>query len=329
MNTNMTADSKALVVYHKDDNDGVFSAAIVINYLQHELHVKRENIDTIKADYTTFKDITTSDIDKWNETYDNIIFTDISMNDTDMFKYLITTVANKFTWVDHHRPIIEWSMRENLIINGMLDISNSAIYNMFVYLYNPFVISEIHIPKIFRILSAWDSFNFTEYDKMYAYYVNVGANFNYCLSLDDIVDLVGRILYDTAIEFNADELVDKLYNDGKKLAQYEKHRVDNIIETCGDFEFTVNGRKACALFMQGASSSLMFDSVKRVVANGIVFKRQQHDMWVVSLYNTNDNDMFDCGKYCKEHFNGGGHKGAAGFTITDDTMKTIFSTKKL
>lgn len=327
MNTNMKEDSKALVVYHKDDNDGVFSAAIVINYLIHELNVKQCNIDTIKADYTSFRTYTSEHIDKWVACYDNIIFTDISMNDTTLFKYLITTAGNKFTWVDHHRPIIEWSMRENLHVNGFLDISNSAIYNMYMHLYNPFNIEE-GVPEIFKILSAWDSFNFKQYDKMYAYYVNIGVNFTYNILLDDVMSFVETILYGDFDKTVSDETIQKFYDDGMRLARYEKNKIDNIVMTCGDMEFTVGGRSACALFMQGASSSLMFDCVKDAVQNGIVFKRQKNNQWVVSLYNTNDgDDSFDCGQYCKQHYKGGGHKGAAGFTITDDGMKAIMIDK--
>ena len=49
----------------------------------------------------------------------------------------------------------------------------------------------------------------------------------------------------------------------------------------------------------------------------------------MSLYNTKDEDEFHCGKYCKEHYKGGGHKGAAGCQITQKQMLKILKTKEI
>ena len=41
---------KYLLIYHKEDNDGVFSAAIILNYLMtHD--IARDEINLIGADY--------------------------------------------------------------------------------------------------------------------------------------------------------------------------------------------------------------------------------------------------------------------------------------
>ena len=44
-------EKKYLIIFHKEDNDGLFSMAIIYNYLIHELHVDRKNIDLFGADY--------------------------------------------------------------------------------------------------------------------------------------------------------------------------------------------------------------------------------------------------------------------------------------
>ena len=47
----------------------------------------------------------------------------------------------------------------------------------------------------------------------------------------------------------------------------------------------------------------------------------------MSLYNVNDDDTFDCGVFCKNHFMGGGHKGAAGATIDREAFTQMFLNK--
>jgi nanoRNase/pAp phosphatase (c-di-AMP/oligoRNAs hydrolase) len=49
----------------------------------------------------------------------------------------------------------------------------------------------------------------------------------------------------------------------------------------------------------------------------------------MSLYNIYDNDNFNCGTYLKENYNGGGHVGAAGCTITNTKFIKILKTKKI
>ena len=44
-------DKRFLIIYHKEDNDGLFSMAIIYNYLIHEFRVDRKKIDLFGADY--------------------------------------------------------------------------------------------------------------------------------------------------------------------------------------------------------------------------------------------------------------------------------------
>ena len=50
-------DKRFLIIYHKEDNDGLFSMAIIYNYLIHELHVDMKNIDLFGADFNDMKRI--------------------------------------------------------------------------------------------------------------------------------------------------------------------------------------------------------------------------------------------------------------------------------
>ena len=45
-----------LIIYHKEDNDGVFSAAIIYDYIINVLKMKLEDLVFIGADYSMMKD---------------------------------------------------------------------------------------------------------------------------------------------------------------------------------------------------------------------------------------------------------------------------------
>ena len=73
----------------------------------------------------------------------------------------------------------------------------------------------------------------------------------------------------------------------------------------------------------------MFESCKDYSDNGIIFKRNQDTTWTISLYNTNNEDEFHCGEYLKKKYKGGGHKGAAGCTISEKKFLKILKNKRI
>ena len=58
-----------LIWYHLEDNEGVFSAAIIYNYLVHELNVNKDNITLEGVTYTILnnKYKTTDDFNTLNQ----------------------------------------------------------------------------------------------------------------------------------------------------------------------------------------------------------------------------------------------------------------------
>ena len=139
-------DKKYLIIYHKEDNDGLFSMAIIFNYLIHELHVDKKNIDLFGADYNDMKRICSdkgvdkkNTIDKFMEDYTNIIMTDISFNDAKVMKKLYKKLGSNFCWIDHHTPIIKESFVQKFdSCTGLRDTHRSAILNAYKYFYDVF-----------------------------------------------------------------------------------------------------------------------------------------------------------------------------------------------
>lgn len=325
--TTMDKKFKCLIIYHREDNDGLFSQAILTYYLNNVFD--KPNIDYLGADYVMLSTITKEDIDKWNEMYDNVTLTDISFNDTKIFAYLIKTLGDKFTWIDHHAPIIKWANDHGYDgINGLRDTHHSALYNMFKYLYDPINIGEAQMPELYKILSAYDSFTFKEngYDKDYVMKINKGVEAQTELDRNKTLEIVKNVMT----------------NDNETISIYDFLETGNIIlnndirlyksmcEQC-DTDWYVDKDKAAVLFCEGQSSSIMFNYfINTDIKRGIVFHHKKNDSWTMSLYNVNDNDnTFNCGTYLKENYNGGGHVGAAGCTITNAKFIQMLKNKSV
>ena len=136
------------------------------------------------------------------------------------------------------------------------------------------------------------------------------------------------------------DLINNMYNLGKSLNEYDDITMENIIKNSGDKSWNIvlpdkdKGRSsylhACAIFHQGATNSTMFKSLKKTnISQGLVFKHSPNGNWVLSMYNINDDHWFHCGEFLKERYNGGGHKGAAGCTLSQEQFINILQRKQL
>lgn len=350
-------DKKYLIIYHKEDNDGVFSAAIFYNYLITELKVNSNLIDLLPADYNYLTKISQEyDVKQLHDDYKMIIMTDISFNDISYMKSLYKEFNQNFIWCDHHAPIIKLTNKTNLIdIPGLRDISCSAILCVYKYLYDPFNINYENIPELFKVLSAWDSFTYKEngYTLEYVKNVNIGVIYKYQLNIDNVIPIIQNII-DSYIT-NKDNLYMNKHIDNVLLEEFEKYGkiINNyhgflnaeLIKNNADFDWKIyTGEKlfsgdilfrtACALFMQGPSNSLIFKTVNEnredEIMNGLVFKRNKDNTWTISLYNIRENDnTFHCGNFVKKYYNGGGHSGAAGCTVSEDEFIKMLKSKSL
>ena len=134
----MQEQKKYLVIYHKEDNDGVFSGALFYDYLINQIGCKLEDLCFLGADYNMLaqfaKDNTVEDL---HQKFENIIITDVSFNDVSYMKKLWKEFGNNFTWCDHHAPIIKASFENHFDdIPGIRDTTRSAILNVWKYLLN-------------------------------------------------------------------------------------------------------------------------------------------------------------------------------------------------
>ena len=351
---------KYLIIYHKEDNDGVFSAAIFFEYLINNLHINSDLIDLLPADYNYLNKVSNEyDVKDLHKQYNTILMTDISFNNIDYMKALYEEFGYEFIWCDHHAPIINLTNKTKLIkIPGIRDTKCSAILCVWRYLYDPFNTETDKIPTLFKILSAWDSWTYKEnnYDLNYVKNINIGINSEFKLDIYKIIPFVKTLkkLYINGItetdSYNDSVFIENIYTIGETINKYQDFINENLIANSGDCSWKIyTGEKlndgspiwrtACALFLQGSSNSIMFKSIvnndNSDIMNGIVFKRLPNSNWNISLYNIRDYepayDMggFHCGNFLKKFYNGGGHQGAAGCVITEDEFIKILKNKCL
>lgn len=325
--------NKYLIIYHKEDNDGVFSGALAYNYVKE--YLGKTDIVLFGTEYNELNKLWASG-EVYNWKYDNIIMTDISFNYPEAMQYLYNKFGDKFVWVDHHTPIIKESFKYKFdACPGLRDPSNSAIINIYKYLYDKFGenCTNKKIPELLRVLSAWDSFTFKRegYELDFVSKVNIGVNYMYNLDIEKVIALLRNLVVfgeDSDVEAN-NSYIQSAYTAGDIILTYKQQEDERLIKNCGDFNWTVDGREACALFIQGPSNSQIFNLVKGKVKNGIVFKRMADGNWGISLYNTNLDDAFHCGEYLKKNYKGGGHVGAAGCQVSEKEFKRMLKTKTI
>ena len=332
-----------LLIYHKDDNDGLISGALINKWLKFT-YKEDADITLCPSTYSELSELWESGevANSWNNEYDYIIMTDLSFNEVSAMKYLKNTFKNHFIWIDHHAPAIKASIKEGYGgLEGYRDTNQSAILNAYRYFYDPLNITRENgtLPNVLRVLSAYDSFSYERegYTLEYVEAVNLGANSTYELNFDKCTQMLNEILYYDYTEYvwkasiNNDYILSNLEKCGKIIQQYERQKNKKIIADYGDGDWFIENtnRKCIVLFMQGQTSLIMFDSVKHIYSNAAVFKRTATGYWTMSLYNTNTNDNFHCGEYLKEKYKGGGHSGAAGCTLSESKFLKMLKNKRI
>lgn len=324
---------KYLIIYHEEDNDGVFSAAIIHNYLMSLSQTNKEEstIDLLPATYSKLSEEVKEDhLVDFIERYDQVWMTDISFNEIEVMEELSKVFGQNFIWIDHHKAIIDKVKEKNLVITGYQDPTFSAIHNAYKYIYK---MSFNCMPKTLQILTSYDSFNFTHYTNEYATDINQGANERFDLNIEDVCSLLNS-LYDSATGIPSksfdDYLVENLEEIGATITKHQRRSWRNQILQNAELDWTVgpDNNPAAMIMLSGPTTSKMFDCLKeRGIRNGIVLKRNNKGHWIISLYNINLDDDFHCGKYLQAEYNGGGHAGAAGATIDFEKFTKMIMTK--
>lgn len=338
----MEQEKKLLLVYHKEDNDGVFSAALIVNYflnLSDGAKFTMDDIELLGVDYNELmKEWNSGEAKEWPEKYENVIMTDISFSDWKAMEWLYKNMQYNFTWIDHHAPII----RESNIhgfgrVNGNRATNKSAILLAYEYFYDPFNIkfNNNECPNVLGALSAYDCWNWEGlgYDEEECKTINVATNVIVNLNITKAIGLVSEIMdvKDGKDKEGDSEWYKTLLQQGHSYRTYQKYEWANLMKSI-DKTWKVGERSAGVIFVQGPTNSMIFDTIKDEVQVGIAIKiNTTNNIATISIYNTKKeyDEEFDCGAYCKQKLKGGGHKGAAGGTIKLNKLMKMMKTKTI
>lgn len=328
--------NKVLIVYHKEDNDGVFSAALTYHWLVDCMpKIKKEDITLLGVDYNMLDTLAKNRKNdmcpyNWHKKFSNVCILDVSFNNWKVMKFLHDTFSHNIIWIDHHRLALTLAKQYRYDdMDGYRVTSTSTIGLTYEYFFDILKINQNkgNMPQLFQYLAGWDSF----YSKQYGlelndcYGVNLVINKDFELDFDKVYDCVKHIMYDDGSESDyGRNFISEVVLDASNIVDYERYKNKELVNNYGDFDwkFIINGkeRKAVALFCQGPSSSRMFESVVDKVDNAIVFKHLPNGNWAGSVYNVRQDDdkEYNLGRWIKGLVKtAGGHSGAAGFIISN------------
>lgn len=336
---------KHLIIYHFEDNDGVCSCALVKQAIKYRERYG-DTIDLLPSNYASLaKLVEDNDFDEYFGQYDYIYMTDISFNDWHCMKRLYDLMGDHLYWFDHHAPIINDSHEHGFDdIPGFRDTGRSAILCVYHHFWDQVdsKYKDGEIPTILRLLSAWDCWSWAKegLSDNFIRSFNVGVNTKGELKVDYFMNNMRWLLmdgeHDDVYHYPLDSnknvltLIEQYCAVGREIIDRQDKANEGLISGYGEEGWYVDGEKnAVMVVTSGPSNSQMFKSVADRFDHGIVIKHTKDGKWTVSLYNTREDVDFDCGKYLKQKYNGGGHKGAAGCTLDNTQFFKVIQDKVL
>lgn len=321
---------KTCVIYHSIDLDGWMSAAIVKHWFITVQSVHK-NVEVLNfIGYNHGQPI--PDLSEYNQ----IIMCDISFSKEEMLK-LYERLNSNFIWIDHHISAI----KDNVLFNlekggnyhidyyGIRDIEFAACELTWQYFF-----PNEPMPEIVRLLGRYDCFGHKGTDEeLKVLEFQYGAR--QCIS--DHEGAYKNLIYNLK-EKDSYEILDvdykeSIYKNGKFIYQYLCTEAKQIYKNGFEIKFNIieelfDDRDIFNPQIHKSKRTYKFICINRERFNPINFGIDYHkdgydgcacfhyadSMWNFSLYN--DNGLVDCSIIAKQ-FGGGGHKGAAGFRISD------------
>lgn len=310
---------KSIWVFHHTDMDGYCSGHIVERWL-HETGIKESEsvneIHLIAADYNT-------DFSKFEILpNDVVIFVDLSftIKTVDRLKSIVRNITKNIIWIDHHASNVDLVDNDEefaemvkefpICVLGNKENKYSAAMLTYCTLFRAI---PMDAPYYIKLVSDWDTWTHNLEDSIY---------FNEAMNGDlyfRLVDEEGNInkectyikLWEEA-KNNDYELVETLINKGKPVVDDRRVKDSRYLRSNG-FEFELFGYKW--LVCNQRSNSLLFgDKINEydIVCPFVLQQRNGKLIYTYSLFTANKE--IDC-KEIAELFGGGGHQGAAGFSL--------------
>jgi oligoribonuclease NrnB/cAMP/cGMP phosphodiesterase (DHH superfamily) len=312
---------KNLIIYHRVDFDGVFSALTVKWFMS-----KSQSSEKIDLFGYTYGD-SLPDLEAFVKNYDFIWMVDISFDPESMIflkKSLDSGRLNGLYWIDHHITAIQNSEKYNYVnMPGVRDKSRAATENAWLFLKNYVGSDPMNIPKVIQLISSYDIWDHTRFDwQKETLPLQSALKTRYNVSVDEIWPIFDKLLTDS-------DFLDELLVLGRDIDTYNKKRWASAVKSCA-FEITVDDHIKGICCLMTDFTSVAFQSVEDQYDIYCVANRLRDNLFSVSLYGYEDRlGSFNCGEYMMKHYNGGGHKGAAGGKLNLEQFNRLIRDKKI
>lgn len=295
-----------ICIYHSKDLDGYTSGAIVKR--------KFPEVKLIGYDY--------GQPFPWDSIEDDetVIMIDVSLPMQEMDA--LAAKSKDLVWIDHHISAIndykKFIEHEDVIESTFLEIYGHAVLENGISACEggwKYFFPDEAMPTAVKLLGEYDTWRNGDKERWEQAILPFQYGMRQICSSPEMFPVELFNWYDII----TDNPVYRIIHDGKLIMSYQAQMNAQQCKRAA-FEAEFKGLRAICLNGGGLGSDTfksVYDESKHDIMMPFQFNGK---FWTVSLYSTKPE--VDCSAICKS-MGGGGHKGAAGFTITD--ISTIFN----
>ena len=299
---------KILIIYHRIDFDGLCSMAIV----RHWAVSQGMEVDLLGYNHGDSDPVIRED-------YHLVFVLDVCL-DSDIMVSLKS--HSKLVWIDHHNTsILEAADKgfDNAMGFRVEGVGACELCWRFCHRYKA-------TPLLVQLLSTydvWDKFSFNWEKETLPFQFGMRNRFD----LD--VEAFYRFFVQCVESGHIEELVDEIMSDGKCILNYVRKIGKRACEAYG-FEVDIDGGKVkgfCLLTAHFGALELEETMSEHGCKVAVCVNRHASSgTYKISAYAaSNDLGSFNIGSYMKEHYNGGGHRCAAGGTLTEEQFLRLLN----
>lgn len=297
---------RVLCIYHRIDLDGWMSAAIV----KKAVRSGEEEFVWLGFNYGDSEE----ELKKILPGFDKVILVDLSLS-PELMDDLYTGMGENFIWIDHHASAMRIN---NPHTHGLRDVTKAACELAWGYFFPHQV-----MPELVRLLGRYDCIAHKGTPEE-----TLVLEFQYgAREMITNVDEAFSCLHNVLAQVRDGLIETSIWRNGKSIYRYLCQEAKSIYSTGFSVNFVEpTGRKPGSEMME--VKPRRFVLINRMRFNPVNFGIDYHadgydgaacfhyenGQWAFSLYN--ENGKVDCSEIARG-FGGGGHKGAAGFRISD------------
>lgn len=314
---------RVLIIYHRVDYDGLFSAIIA------RKHYLDEGCLVELLGYN-YGDKLARSMSELLSTYDEICMVDISFNDVDTMKIL--SGSRKVILIDHHDTCINMLRDNGIQFKGIQENGNGACLLTYKYFY-----PDCDVPEIIGVLSMYDVWDHSKKDwNKEILPVQYALRTTYGMSLE-------KLISDESYIFSG-EALGNFQDDGLFILDYLRKTWKGWVKNYS-FDVNVAGQFKGIGMLTPQFGSLPFETALDIDTDYQVYvcanKKRKTDTtgkfegytYSLSLYSSEDKiGDFSLGEYVKsitQTGTGGGHKYACGMELTEQQFIELITLGKI